>query len=115
MLEGTIVEESLVDSRILNDFEVVSVKLTGNPDPVGRWHLWNVRATEEQIAALERQLKGGTWYAHFWDSNQVTAVFSGRSFTFPHADRAAWGPVLAYGRSLGIPEEQLDFPAGFSQ
>jgi len=37
---GIIVEESLEDDRILNDFEIVSVKISKEDEPENRWHLY---------------------------------------------------------------------------
>lgn len=112
MYEGTIVEESLTDSRFLNGLEQVSVRITNAEDPASRWHLWQVRVTREQIAELREQLAPGAWYAHFWQGNEVVAVFRGREFAFDRDRRDTWEEAIAHGRSVGIPDEQLDFVIG---
>ena len=109
MYEGTIVEESLADNRFLNGLELIGVRITGSEDPAKRWHLWHVRVTRAQASALSGQLAAGTWYAHFWNGNDVIAVFRDKEFSFDHADKGTWQDAVAHGRSLGIPEEQLDF------
>ena len=38
-----------------------------------------------------------------------SAVFPGKTFRFIHSDKATWQPAVEYGRSISIPEEQLDF------
>lgn len=106
---GTIVEESLADNRILNDIEIVRFRITKEDDPAERWHLYKVRVSREDIEKLSKCIKTGKWYMHFWEGTDVIAVFRDKIFEFNHSDKTTWEDALEYGRSLGIPEEQLDF------
>lgn len=107
---GTIIEENLEDNRILNTFEIISFRITNDDDPLERWHLYKVKAEKEKILALSQSLKQGTWYAHFWDENKnIIAVFRNKFFEFNYDDKSSWTPAVEYGKSLGIPVEQLDF------
>lgn len=47
---------------------------------------------------------------HFWQEQDVIAVFKDRKFEFNYDDKSTWKPVIEYGLSLGIPKEELDFP-----
>lgn len=107
--KGTIVQESLIDDRILNEFEIVKYKVTNDDDHEKRWHLISVQDTEEQINKLSANLKPGKWYAHFWSDDDVIAIFPNRIFYFKHSDKSTWVKALEFGKSLGIPKEQLDF------
>lgn len=107
---GTIIEESLEDNRILNGFEIVSVRITLDKNSLDRWHLYKVKSSKENLFQLSSSLKQGTWYTHFWDEDRnVIAIFKDKVFEFNHDDGPSWTPAVEYGKSLGIPDEQLDF------
>ena len=55
--KGTIVEESLVDNRILNDFKIINVKITKEENTHERWHLYEVEVTEDKIQNLSKFLE----------------------------------------------------------
>lgn len=107
--QGTIVQESLIDDRQLNDFEVVSFKVTDDENIADRWHLFTVMVSEKDIDKLTSNLKSEKWYAHFWKGDDVIAVFLNKKFSFKHSDRSTWEEAVSYGKSISIPEEQLDF------
>ena len=109
MYTGTIVEESLQDNRVLNDCTVLQFKVTAEPDPKDRWHLFTVLVDEIFIEALATNLKPHGWYAHFWHEDDVIAVFPSKLFRFKHSKAETWHEAQEYGKSLGIPIEQLDF------
>jgi hypothetical protein len=44
--KGTIVEESLVDNRILNGLEIIDFKISDDENPADRWHLYTVSWTK---------------------------------------------------------------------
>lgn len=106
---GTIVEESLKDNRFVNTLSVIGVKISLTDITKDRWHMYKVRITEDQLSELANQLKPEKWYMHFWHGDQVVAVFPGKVFRFNYSDRTTWSGAIAYGKSIHIPEEQLDF------
>ncbi len=71
-----------------------------------------VHATDKQIGALSSQVKRG-WYAHFWKDQRLVVVFRGEKFEFKSRDKSTWKEAVEYGKSVGIPEEQLDFPTNY--
>lgn len=103
--KGVIIEESLDDNRVINNLEIVRVKIS-NED---RWHLYTVLVSEKDIEELSRSLKQG-WYMHFWKDKKVIAIFKDKRFEFDYNKKDTWEPVIEYGLSIGIPKEQLDFP-----
>jgi len=107
--EGTIVEEGLKDNRILNDLQIVNVRISAAEAPEDRWHLYKVLVSEGDIEFLATQLKPELWYMHFWHEDDVVAVFPNKTFRFKHSDKSTWLPAVEYGKSIGIPTEQLDF------
>src|SRR5258708_2804287 len=107
--KGTVVLESLIDDRILNDFEIVGFKVTNEEDSSSRWHLFTVLVAEENIKKFSNNLKHQKWYAHFWNNDNIIAVFPNKMFNFKYSDIKSWKKAVEYGKSLGIPEERLDF------
>jgi len=106
---GIIIEESLIDNRILNNMNILKLYITGNEQKSERWHLFEVEIEDNDIENISRQIYG-KWYAHFWHGTDVTAVFSNRIFKFNYLDHNTWKETLEYGKKLSIPQEQLDFP-----
>lgn len=106
---GTIIEESLEDNRILNEIEIISFRISKDENPDDRWHLYKAKVSREDIEKLSKYIRPGKWYMHFWEGSDVIAVFKDKTFEFNHADKTTWREAVAYGRSQGIPEEQLDF------
>lgn len=106
---GTVIEESLLDNRLLNDFKINKVRISNAEKPEDRWHLYEVEATPEQIDMLATQLKPTGWYTHFWRSDDVIVVFPNEKFEIQYSDQSTWQDAIAYGESIGIPTEQLDF------
>ncbi|SNY60334.1 hypothetical protein [Paractinoplanes atraurantiacus] len=51
----------------------------------------------------------GGWYADFSDGDDHIIVFAGRVFRCPSGDSAADEAAKSYGRSVGVPEHQLDW------
>lgn len=105
MLKGTIVENSLANKSIL---DIVKIEKTWQD---GSWTLHNVLVDEDAAKKLGDYLADGPWYIHFWEpgKDDVLVVYKGKNFSIKHSDKSTWSDAVAYGRSIGIPEEQLDF------
>lgn len=107
--QGTIVEESLLDNRLLNGFKINKFRISNAENPDDRQHLYEVDASTEQIDDLAKQLKPTGWYTHFWQGDSVIVVYPNNRFDIVYSDKDTWKEVVAYGQSIGIPLEQLDF------
>jgi hypothetical protein len=108
--KGAIVEESLLDNRILNEFKILALTITPEDDPAERWHIFDVEASKDQLLKLSKNIKPMKWYAHFWDKDKnIIAVFKDKTFVFNWNDKTSWQPAIKYGLSVEIPIEQLDF------
>jgi len=105
MLRGTIVENSLADKEVLKSLQIVRTKQDGS------WILHDVRVEEAQLPMLSNALTDGPWYMHFWElgTGNVKVVYKGKIFSVQSSDKSTWVDAVAYGRSIGIPNEQLDF------
>lgn len=106
---GYVVEESLDDNRILNGLQILNLEITGAVDPDKRWHVYKIAADAPEIEKLWRHLKD-RWYMHFWKGDNITVYFKGRKFDLFGRYKSTWDSAIEYGKAVGIPEEQLDFP-----
>jgi hypothetical protein len=62
-------------------------------------------------SALSKSLlREGGWYCDFHSDQEVVVVFNDRIFRYQSGDRAAREEAERYGRSMGVPESQLDWP-----
>lgn len=107
--KGVIVEESLMDNRILNELEITSIRISKDENPNERWHLYSINVSKEEITKISKNLKSTKWYSHFWKGKEVIAVFKNKTFTFDYDNKKTWKQAVDHGLSIGIPKEQLDF------
>ena len=105
--KGIIIEESLLDNRVLNDLEIIAFRISKDENPEDRWHLYTVMVSENDIEKLSNLILD-RWYMHFWSGGDVVAIFKSKKFKFKLDDKITWEPVVQYGLSIGIPKKQLD-------
>jgi len=105
MYKGTIVENSLEDKNILDKVQIIKTWQDGD------WILHDVLVEENQLEELGKALTDGPWYMNFWVEGKdiMKVVYKNKVFDFKISDKSTWAEAMAYGRSKGIPEEQLDF------
>lgn len=113
---GIIIEQGLKDKNILNENIILGNK-KGNS-----WNLIKVSIASDELQQfvniVQQNLieddEGIPYYAHFYCENNLVVVFPLKIFHVTTISDT-WSDVIAYGKSLGIPESQLDFfPAKFS-
>jgi hypothetical protein len=106
MYKGTIVESSLNDKSIL---EAIKIEKTYQS---GSWTLFDVLVSDQEIPKLRQSLADGPWYIHLWEpgKDDIIVVFKEKIFHIKYSDKDTWKDAVAFGRSIGIPIEQLDFP-----
>ena len=78
----------------------------------GDWTLHSVSLNEDQIQELSRSLDNGPWYIHIWyqGKDEVKVIYKDKIFDIKFSDKTTWVDAIEYGKTLGIPAEQLDFP-----
>ena len=119
MFTGLIIKESLSSDTILTTpglkivrsetWDVSGRTATFQPDT------WNAIVIEgaaemmEEIARLLAQTILPRWYANLSDSVTELVIFREKIFRHRKGDRADAAAAIRYGRSLGIPEQQLDW------
>ena len=101
-------ENSLKDKSIIAEAEVIRTWEDGS------WKLREVEISKEWAEKLGEYLGNGPWYVHFWEpgSDDVLVVFKDKNFWIKHSDKNTWVEAVEYGKSIGIPEGQLDFLIG---
>lgn len=50
------------------------------------------------------------WYCDFRSHDETFVVFAGKVFRYPRGDVSGRSQAAEYGRSVGVPEAQLDWP-----
>lgn len=105
MYKGTIVENSLANKDILQNIKIEKCYQSDD------WILYDVWVSEQQIPLLAESLADGPWYLHLWQSenDDVKVIFKNKIFDIKFSDKSTWHEAVAYGKSIGIPDGQLDF------
>jgi hypothetical protein len=120
-LEGALIAESLRVGAKLDDLAltVTTISRADLGDPgAGQprtWTFLEFTAPDDEAEPLMAALEGalarvGGWYCDFRNEHETFVVFADRSFRYPRGDRDGRASVAAYGRSVGVPEAQLDWP-----
>jgi hypothetical protein len=89
-------------------------EVTGGADcqpPI--WTLIEFEAPASSSDALASELADSLlspgWYANWNSDTEATVVFPSKIFRYPRGDQAGREEALAHGRSVGVPERQLDW------
>jgi hypothetical protein len=122
MVKGTLLAESL---KIGAELSVAGVRLTrvsrrdvsasvsAVQPPV--WTFLEFEA-DDAVAGLlaeslaQSLLAEGGWYADFQAGDDHVVVFAGKVFRYQRGDQNARAEAMGYGRAMGVPEHQLDWP-----
>jgi hypothetical protein len=121
VMAGTLIAESLRVGVVIQGIAFATTKLAradvGDVD-AGQPRTWTFIEFEianddaERLArALEAALqRPGGWYCDFRSDDETFVVFADRTFRYPRGDRAGRAEATEYGRAVGVPEVQLDWP-----
>ncbi len=121
MIEGTLIAESLRVDAELSGVRLVTRKVrrvaagdasAGQPE---LWTLIEFEAEEQEAGVLAEALAKVLdhqhgWYTDFRTPDETFVVYSGRVFRYPRGDSSGRAEAAAYGRSVGVPEHELDWP-----
>lgn len=102
---GVIIENGLEDAKILKKVKVEETLLAGNQT------IHHALVGKKLVSEFSQHLASGPWYAYFWKpgNTETNVVFKQQSFTVDSRDISTWVDAVKYGKSIGIPEEQLNF------
>ncbi|MGA5508283.1 hypothetical protein [Streptomyces umbrinus] len=122
MLEGVLIAESLRAGAQLTGIPLRITKLTrvemtdpGQHQP-RIWTLLDFAADELDAERLADQLASclsstGGWYTDFHTSRETFVVFADKVFRYARGQAEGRREAQDYGRSVGVPEQQLDWHA----
>jgi hypothetical protein len=121
VLKGVLIAESLRVGASLDDLNLVVRRIRrlqprgATADQAPTWTLLDFEVDEPDAEALAQRLAAALaapgWYADFHSPAESYVVFPDRVFRFRRGDAAGRAEAEAHARTLGIPEQQLDWPA----
>jgi hypothetical protein len=107
---GKVIQESLENPRVLDDTKIYLTDLTQEEDSDEPWHIHVVEVTREHIQKIAAVLHSRGVYAHFWDAQKnLIVAFRDQLFEFNIDDARGRREAIEYGKTVGVPEEELDF------
>jgi len=104
---GIIVDVSQKDESIFHNLKILGQKKTED----GEWTLYKIGVETDKIDEILKKLQENMvegFYFHFYKNKELIVVFKKRIFKVK-IDKSTWNKIIEYGKSLNIPEEQLDF------
>ncbi|WP_405957940.1 hypothetical protein [Streptomyces phaeochromogenes] len=122
MLEGVLIAESLRAGAQLTGIPLRITRLTRvemtdpGQDQPRLWTLLDFAADELEAERLADQLASslsstGGWYTDFHTSRETFVVFADKVFRYARGQAEGRREAQDYGRSVGVPEQQLDWHA----
>jgi hypothetical protein len=118
MLKGVLIGDSLRPGTVLEGFPLTVTRIeraqAGQGEQPPFWTMIWFEVPDryaEQLADVlaEVLVSEYGWYCDFQSDSEVTVVFAGRTFRYRRGDVAGRSEVVAYARSVGVPDAQLDW------
>jgi hypothetical protein len=120
MLTGALIAESLRPGATLEDLHLVVTRISRfrpagtSSDQPDTWTLIEFEAPEATgdllASVLAAALDAPGWYADFRSPAESWVVFPRQVFHYRRGDATGRAEAVEHGRTLGIPEGQLDWP-----
>lgn len=116
--QGTIIEESLQDKKVLRHVKILDTKVSPVTDKhrtpwLKQWTLHKVEIPEDKAQSianeLSQNLQKNYWYADYKNDKNHYIIFNGKIFLIDRKSIEQYQEAKKYGLSLGIPEYQVDF------
>ena len=116
MLKGLVLKESLSDTSVLNLLRITKTETwhvtnAASYQPT-TWTAMSFEVKESQANTIAEKLSRALkpqWYINASTTSQVYVVFPCKVFMYPKGDCQQRAAAQQYGRSLGIPDSQLDW------
>ncbi len=114
---GLLLKEGLKDEQVLNEIQITKretwdIKNATSFQPK-TWTAIYFKGQEnkaDKIAEkLSRSLKPRGWYVNLSTKNEVYVIFPNKIFKYSRGDIQRKEEAIKHGRSLGIPDSQLDW------
>jgi hypothetical protein len=107
LFHGILLDLGFMDPQYPQTFPLFARKIAGD------WGLYGIKVARKDLDATVTQIQSHMrmdkpFYNHLYDDEMLIVIFKERIFhATTHA--SSWHEVRDYGRSLGVPVEQLDF------
>lgn len=117
--KGVIIEESLIDSSIIKELEVIShdVEMITEAEEtpwLDKWTMDTVSIPKEKIETYVERLSKlidiqhcGNWYCDFKNKQYHYVVFSNKVFCLDRKNKEDYKKMQEYAISIGLPRHQL--------
>ena len=120
MVSGYVLVEGMRPDACLQGLPLTLTKIeryavaNATPDQPGVWTTVEFEFPEEASEQLAGALADvidahGGWYSHFNTGGETFVIYAKRIFRYPSGDARQRAEAAAYGRSVGVPEPQLDW------
>ena len=124
--KGIIIEESLTDTSVLDDANIVSTKVESVTEKhktpwVKQWTMHTVGIPAGRVNEVAEKLskaldKDHSWYADFKTETEHYVIYTDKVFHITdRTDKKQYDKATAYGISIGIPDYQVDFSPHLKQ
>jgi hypothetical protein len=120
-ISGYVIGESLRPGAVfqphglrLRNVTRLDVSESASAAQPGLWTLVEWDTDGDDVSGLAEALSEALepdngWYADFTAGEERVVVFAGKVFRYRRGDAAGRAEAIAYGRSVGTPEHQLDW------
>lgn len=120
MALGYVLVESMRPGTRLEGLPLVLTKIErypvrdATPNQPSVWTTVEFQFADKDAGRLAEALAGvldehGGWYTHFNVDGKTFVIYAGRIFRYPSGDADGRTAAVAYGRTVGVPESQLDW------
>jgi hypothetical protein len=109
---GILVNKSFLDPLFPNQFTVFAKKKSALTDETD-WILYGIEVPKEDlektVEAIQKNMHSDQpWYAHLYNDEELIAIFKEKVFRVT-PQSSTWEEIIAFGKFLNIPGEQLIF------
>jgi len=123
---GVIIEESLKDTSVLKEVEIVSTEIEKVTEEhktpwINQWTMHTVEFPPDKAENLSKKIsqsidtKHGNWYADFKNENIHYVIYPNRVFRINRKNEEEYQEATKYGISIGIADYQVDFSDDIKQ
>mgnify|MGYP001567775500 CR=1 FL=1 len=102
---GILVNVSQEDKSIFDELKILGQKKAWG------WILYRIEVPSNKINQIIKRLQLNMvngLYFHFYKDDDLIVIFNKKIFK-AKTDKSTWKKIIDYGKSLNIPEKQLDF------
>ena len=107
MYHGIIIDQQFKDKNFPNSFKIFAKKQDGS------WGIFGIEIEDnfldEAITNIQQNMDDSKpWYAHLYNDQTLIVIFKAKVIKVT-PNKSTWKPIIEFGKTLNIPEKQLDF------